>query len=455
MTLTHRFAEALPEMCTPWSPECFPDLQVAVFNDALGRRLGIDGERLLAALGDEERNAGHAQAYAGHQFGQFVPLLGDGRALLLGEVEVDGQSYDIHLKGSGPTPFARGGDGQAAIGPMLREYLVSEAMAGLNIPTTRSLAVLTTGKRIQRETVTDGALLVRVARSHLRVGSLQHAALRGEETLRKTLDYAVATLSPGSSYKEFYAGVVESQAALVAKWMRAGFVHGVMNTDNTALSGETIDYGPCAFIDEFDPDACFSSIDRQGRYAFRNQPAILGWNLARLAEAMIPLLSLEDAHEVLGGYASAYRRRWLEEMADAVGLAVTPPVEELLDDLAELLPGTGIDYHRFLRGLAEAEGAGAEGAYPPEVRLWLERWRALGPDTAALSEKNPLIVPRNHLLEEALALAEGGDLSRVDLLARAFAKPYAWPPDASEEEIAWLDRPVPPRETPFVTYCGT
>ncbi|WBT07902.1 protein adenylyltransferase SelO family protein [Corynebacterium sp. SCR221107] len=517
MTLTHRFAERLPQMCLPQKPEAFPDLEVVIFNDDLGARLGLDGQALVDMIREAthaKEPISHAQAYAGHQFGQFVPLLGDGRALLLGEVESHGDDggsrVDIHLKGSGRTPFSRGGDGQAALGPMLREYLVSEAMHGLGVPTTRSLAVLRTGKRIQRERVVEGALLVRVAKTHLRVGSLHYAALRGKETLSSVMDFAAtelsASLGPSSAsnatarhdnrYGDFYARLVHAHARLVAKWMRRGFVHGVLNTDNTSLAGETIDYGPCAFMDVFDANACFSSIDRQGRYAYRNQPSIIGWNLARAAEAMIPLLSLEDAQSILGTYSAQFRQAWLEEMAEATGLELSPAVEELLDDLVAILeairperagitvptvqpdakesvadsvgeqpvgndtPESGVvgadgavDYHRFLRALSDEHPLKPD--YPAELQDWVRRWLDCHPDTASLRGRNPIVIPRNHLIEQALESADDGDLSKVRLLARALADPFSFSDSLHASERAWLDSPPPVREQPFVTYCGT
>ena len=304
--LGDRFARELPEMALPWQAQEVLDPRLLVLNEPLATELGFDpallrsfdGRRLLVGNLVPSRATPVAQAYAGHQFGQFAPRLGDGRALLLGElVDADGHLRDVHLKGSGPTPFARGGDGLAAVGPMLREYVVSEAMHALGIPTTRSLAVVATGRSVRRETVLPGAVLTRVASSHLRVGSFEYARATGDvDLLRRLADHAIARHYPGASqaehpYLALFEAVIAAQASLVARWMLVGFVHGVMNTDNMTISGETIDYGPCAFMEAFDPATVYSSIDAAGRYAYGNQPVVAEWNLARLAEALLPLFA--------------------------------------------------------------------------------------------------------------------------------------------------------------------
>ena len=294
--LDNRFARELSELALPWSAQEVPDPTLLVLNEPLAAELGLDpawlrspdGRKLLVGNLVPAGSTPVAQAYAGHQFGGFVPRLGDGRALLLGEVvDGDGRRRDLHLKGSGRTPFARGGDGLAAVGPMLREHVVSEAMHALGIPTTRSLAVVATGRQVRRETMLPGAVLARVASSHLRVGSFQYARATGDrDVLRRLADHAIARHYPdAASPLELFQSVVAAQASLVAQWMLVGFVHGVMNTDNTTISGETIDYGPCAFLDAYDPATVFSSIDEGGRYAYGNQPVVVEWNLARLAEA--------------------------------------------------------------------------------------------------------------------------------------------------------------------------
>ena len=342
IALDGRFARELPEMAVRWQAEAVADPRLLVLNEPLAADLGLDaawlhspdGVRFLTGNLVPNGAVPVAQAYAGHQFGGFVPRLGDGRALLLGErVDGDGHSRDIHLKGSGRTPFARGGDGLAAVGPMLREYVVSEAMHALGIPTTRSLAVVATGRQVQRETPLPGAVLARVASSHLRVGSFQYAAITGNvDLLRRLADHAIARHHPGAAEAEnpclaLFEAVVSVQAALVARWMLVGFVHGVMNTDNMTISGETIDYGPCAFMEAYDPATVFSSIDHWGRYAYGNQPAVAAWNLARFAETLLSLFSDDEeqaiavATEALGTFQQQYAAAWSAGMRAKLGLA--------------------------------------------------------------------------------------------------------------------------------------
>ena len=353
-----------------------------------------------------------AQAYAGHQFGGFVPRLGDGRALLLGEVvDAGGRVVDIHLKGSGATPFARAGDGLAAVGPMLREYVVSEAMHALGVPTTRSLAVVATGRTVHRDTPLPGAVLVRVASSHLRVGSFQYAANTGDiELLRRLADHAIARHYPSAAnaerpYLALFQAVVTVQATLLARWMLIGFVHGVMNTDNMTISGETIDYGPCAFMESYDPDTVFSSIDVWGRYAYGNQPAIAGWNLARFAEALLPLLSdnFEEgvalAEQSFGLFDAQYDAVWSSGMRAKLGLSAHPEVTPLVDELLRLMQDGHVEYTSFFRDLGQAARGDAELDLAG-FDDWLSRWRALGPDAEVMDRANPIYIPRNHLVEE-------------------------------------------------------
>jgi uncharacterized protein YdiU (UPF0061 family) len=386
-----------------------------------------------------------AQAYSGHQFGGFVPRLGDGRALLLGElVDADGHLRDLHLKGSGRTPFARGGDGRAAVGPMLREYVISEAMHALRIPTTRSLAVVGTGRQVHRETLLPGAVLARVASSHLRVGSFQYArATRDVDLLRRLADHAITRHHPAAAKAErphlaLFESVVAAQASLIAQWMLVGFVHGVMNTDNMTISGETIDYGPCAFMEAFDPATVYSSIDHGGRYAYGNQPAVGQWNLARLAEALLPLFHDDEeqaialAVESLGAFSQQYAAAWAAGMRAKLGLnddVDDTAASSLADELLPLLHQSHVDHTSFFRQLAAAARGDAEPARGLFLNLaafdgWLDRWRAFSPDADAMDRVNPVYIPRNHLVEEALSAATDGDLGPLERLLGAVADPY-------------------------------
>ena len=374
------------------------------------------------------------------------PRLGDGRALLLGElVDADGRLRDLHLKGSGRTPFARGGDGLAAVGPMLREYVVSEAMHALGIPTTRSLAVVATGRPVRRETLLPGAVLARVASSHLRVGSFQYARATGDlDLLRRLADHAIARHHPQAAaaehpYLALFEAVVAAQASLVARWMLVGFVHGVMNTDNMTISGETIDYGPCAFMDAFDPATVYSSIDHGGRYAYGNQPVVAEWNLARLAEALLPLFARRPG---AGGRAggrvarrvpAAVRRRLVGRHARPSSACPTASTtrwpRRWWTSCSPCSRADHVDYTSFFRDLGAAARGDAEPARGLFLDLagfdaWLARWRALGPDAEAMDRVNPVYIPRNHLVEEALAAAAAGDLDPLHGLARCVAAPF-------------------------------
>jgi uncharacterized protein YdiU (UPF0061 family) len=416
-------------------------------------------------VGDAPGVATFAQAYAGHQFGVYVPRLGDGRALLLGEVtDIHGHRRDLHLKGSGRTPFARGGDGRAAVGPMLREYLIGEAMHGLGIPTTRALAVVATGERVVRETALPGAVLTRAAASHLRVGTFQYAATSGgEDQVRALAGYAIGRHYPQAAgapnpYLELLRRVAGAQAALVARWMLAGFVHGVMNTDNTTISGETIDYGPCAFMDAYDPATVFSSIDHGGRYAYGNQPAIMQWNMARLAETLLPLIdgnsqaAAEAATEVLSGFAGAYQRHWDEGMAAKLGLPA--PDLDLATDLLELLHAQQADYTGFFRALS-AGTARTMFTQPEPFDAWAARRAAVLPAdraavAAAMDRVNPRYIPRNHHVEEALTQAALGQLGPFHRLLDAVCRPFDQRPGLEN-----YTSPAPPGSAPHITYCGT
>ena len=459
------WAAALPGSFLRQRPDQAPAPRLLAWNAALAGDLGLDpGVMAHAAAwfsGAEVPPGADplALAYAGHQFGGFSPQLGDGRAHLLGEIlDPAGRRWDLQLKGSGRTPFSRGGDGKAAVGPMLREFLISEAMAALGIPTTRSLAVVATGEKVWRDGAPlPGAVVARIAASHIRVGSFQFLTARGDDDgLRRLLDYTIARhyphLAPGDGLGLFDA-VTEAQAKLVAGWMGVGFVHGVLNTDNVALSGETIDYGPCAFMEAYAPGTVFSSIDRQGRYAFANQPQILGWNLARLAECLLPFFDADEARAVeianqrLEAIAGIYRQEYLAVMAAKLGLSA--PDAGLTDDLLTLLPG--VDWTQFFHRLA----GGAEAVLPlfedrAVVALWLDRWKALRPDLARMRATNPAVIPRNHLVEAALQAANQGDMTLFDALLAEVRRPYA-PLEGREA----FGLPAPVEFGDYVTFCGT
>jgi serine/tyrosine/threonine adenylyltransferase len=413
-----------------------------------------------------------ALAYAGHQFGHFVPQLGDGRANLLGEVVArDGVRRDIQLKGSGPTPFSRSGDGRAALGPVLREYLVSEAMAALGVPTTRTLAAVTTGESVWRERRLPGAVLTRVATSHIRVGTFQYLAARGDgEGVRLLADYAIARHYPEAAgvenpYRAFLQGVIARQADLVAQWLLIGFIHGVMNTDNCSIAGETIDYGPCAFMDAYDPAAVFSSIDHQGRYSYGNQPRMAVWNLARLAECLLPLLDNDEttATEALTAFAPRFEAAYFAGLRHKIGLLTEREGDDnLTQSLLKLMAADGADFTLTFRRLCDAaEGPAGDasvrvlfkqaGAYD----AWAEQWRVrLAGETVpsvAMRAVNPAYIPRNHLVEAALTAAiESGDLRPFEELLSVLARPY-------EDEPALARYSTPPREEERVlqTFCGT
>ena len=479
VALNGLFARELAEMAVPWKAEEAPDPRLLVLNEPLAAELGLDpaslrtSEGLLLLTGNQVPPGATpvAQAYAGHQFGWYAPRLGDGRALLLGEIaDVDGRLLDVHLKGSGHTPFARNGDGRAVVGPMLREFLVSEAMHALGIPTTRSLAVVATGRSVQRETLQPGAVLTRVASSHLRVGSFQYARATGNlDLLRRLADHAITRHCPTAAkaerpYLALFEAVVAAQAALVAQWMLVGFVHGVMNTDNMTISGETIDYGPCAFLEAFDPAAVYSSIDEGGRYAYGNQPVVAEWNLARLAEALLPLLhdgeeqAVELAVESLGAFRRQYSAAWSAGMAAKLGLSGGPDDDEtsaLVDQLLTLLQEGQVDYTSLFRSLGPAARGHAESARglfpdPAEFDAWAVRWRAMGPDAAAMGRVNPVYIPRNHLVEEALAAATAGDLDPLHRLLAAVTAPYDERPGLERYAAA-----APDGFGPYRTFCGT
>jgi len=456
-----------------------------VLNEELAAELGVDEDALRAPEGVAvlvgnavpEGASPVAQAYAGHQFGGFSPRLGDGRALLLGEVlDVHGRRRDLHLKGSGRTPFARGGDGKAAVGPMLREYVLGEAMHALGIPTTRALAVVATGEDVVRSTMLPGAVLSRVAASHLRVGTFEYAAAHGDLTLvRRLADHAIARHHPHAAeaenrYLALFEGVVDVQASLLARWMLVGFIHGVMNTDNMTISGETIDYGPCAFMDAFDPATVFSSIDHAGRYAFGNQPHIAQWNLARLAETLLGLFDSDAetargvAMEVLRSFPERFHAYWGRGMRAKLGLPGDRPEDgPLIDDLLGLLQAQKIDYTSFFRALSSSvrgDDTRARSLFgdPSAFDVWSERWRAQlaspGSDPRAIADAmdrvNPVYIARNHQVEDALAAASAGDLVPLRRLLDVLARPFDERPG-----LELYAAPAPPSFGEYRTFCGT
>ncbi|GLC88384.1 protein adenylyltransferase SelO [Lysinibacillus piscis] len=446
-------------------------------NTSLATSLGLNTQLLqdeVAVLAGNAVPTGGfpiAQAYAGHQFGHFN-MLGDGRALLLGEqLTSTGERFDIALKGSGRTAYSRGGDGRAALGPMLREYIISEAMFALGIPTTRSLAVVTTGETIFRETALTGAILTRVASSHLRVGTFQYAAHFGtDEELRALADYAISRHFPQianteNRYLALLNEVIKKQAALIAKWQLVGFIHGVMNTDNMTISGETIDYGPCAFMDVYHPATVFSSIDRQGRYAYGNQPSIGGWNLARLAEALLPLIhddeeqAIELAQETLQHYSQHYVNNWLAGMRAKLGIFNEEEQDiELVEELLKLMQQQQADYTNTFIALT-FERFDSNLFQTHDFQAWLTKWQARltrQTETQAMSQQlmkkhNPAVIPRNHRVEEALTAAvEHDDYSVMEQLLNIVAQPFAH----TEEQQAYASPPSP-SATPYRTFCGT
>lgn len=454
--------------------------KLIIFNRLLASSLGLDVESLDSDEGAQifagnmvpEGAEPLAQAYAGHQFGNFN-MLGDGRALLLGEqITPQGERVDIQLKGSGRTPYSRGGDGRAAVGPMLREYIISEAMYALGIPTTRSLAVVSTGENIIRETERPGAILTRVASSHIRVATFQYAARWGSiDDLRALADYTLNRHFPEVAQAEnryllFLQEVIKRQASLIAQWQRVGFIHGVMNTDNMAISGETIDYGPCAFMDAYNLSTVFSSIDRQGRYAYGNQPYIAGWNLARFAETLLPLLHEDEeqavqlAQDAIAQFSELYHHHWLQGMRAKLGLLDEEAEDEaLIKELLELMEKHSADYTNTFLALTfdRLEGTALFGT--TEFAEWNERWQARLDSQGEEKEvsrqlmrtSNPAVIPRNHRVEEALERAENhGDLSVMEKLLAVLSDPFAHSPEQAE----YAELPAQ-CNTSYQTFCGT
>jgi uncharacterized protein YdiU (UPF0061 family) len=447
-------------------------------NEGLARRLGLDPAALDAEMLAGNRIPAGAEpismAYSGHQFGHFSPSLGDGRAILLGEVlGNDGQRYDIQLKGAGPTPFSRRGDGRAALGPVLREYILGEAMHALGIPTTRALAAVTTGEPVYRETALPGAVLTRVAASHIRVGTFQFFAAHGKpDCVRILADYAIARHYPdlAGDFRGFLQAVIARQAALVAQWLLVGFIHGVMNTDNMAISGETIDYGPCAFMDAYDPATVFSSIDTGGRYAYARQPQIAAWNLARLAETLLPLLGASEdeaiawATDAIGGFALRFEAAYRGGLHQKLGLETAQDGDAALaQDLLHHMKEAAADWtltFRHLAAAAEGNDAPIRALFGPAPAFdaWRERWQArlaTEPKTpleraAAMRALNPLYIPRNHLVEATLKAALSDDYAPFERLLDVITHPFT--ERAGLEHYA---QPPLPEERVLATFCGT
>ena len=480
------YARELEGFYVTWKAAQVARPSLAKFNRELAQELGLDadaldseeGARIFAGNETPEGAAPLAQTYAGHQFGGFVPQLGDGRALLLGEViDRNGRRRDIQLKGSGPTPFSRDGDGRAALGPVLREYLIGEAMHALGIPTTRALAAALTGEPVFRESALPGAILTRVAASHIRVGTFQFFAARGEQAkVRRLADYVIdrhyADLKADANpYLGLLERVRDKQAMLIASWMHVGFIHGVMNTDNMAISDETIDYGPCAFMDHYDPATVFSSIDTQGRYAYANQPRIAHWNLARFAETLLSLIdadrnrAIPRATEVVNAFPEHYERHWLKGMRAKLGLVSEEEADlNLATGFLTAMEGKKVDYTLAFRYLAAAALGREEPLRtlfddPSAFDLWSGHWRARLAREAvaplvraqAMRRVNPAFIPRNHRVEEALSAAvERADYAPFETLLNILSRPFD-----DQPEFAAFAEPAPEGRGCYRTFCGT
>ncbi len=475
--LENSFTELPAVFFSRLSPTPVREPELVIFNEKLADEIGLS----LSGMDEEERTellSGNlvpdgaepfAQAYAGHQFGNFT-MLGDGRALVLGEhLTPSGRRLDLQFKGSGRTPYSRSGDGRAALGPMLREYVVSEAMHALGIPTTRSLAVVATGETVYRESELPGAILTRTASSHIRVGTFEFASLHEDKAITQALlDYLIRRHFPAIEEREnkpiaLLEAAIEQQADLITHWMRVGFIHGVMNTDNMALSGETIDYGPCAFMDAFAPDTVFSSIDHKGRYAYANQPLIAQWNLARLAESLLPLIeqprdeAIPLVEEKLNGFEQVYKAKWLAMMGNKLGLAEAKKEDEsLITDLLDWMHQNKADFTNTFRDLGRPELPDDELYASESFQTWQARWQArlgeeeLDSSLALMHSVNPSVIPRNHKVEEGLQAAENGDLKPFRNLLEALEKPYE-----DGDHLTPYQSPPKPEEKVLQTFCGT
>ena len=460
-------------------PDEVPNSELIVFNDLLAEDLGMDKKFLKSDNGIGFMSGNNilqgtvpiAQAYAGSQFGHFT-MLGDGRAVLLGEYEnEDKERFDIQLKGSGATPYSRGGDGKATLGPMLREYIISEAMNGLKIKTTRSLAVIKTGENIIRQEIQKGAVLVRIASSHIRVGTFQYAANFGSKDDVKALaDYTINRhfnneKYEGNPYLYLLKKVIKSQAELIAKWQLIGFIHGVMNTDNMSICGESIDYGPCAFMDTYDPATVFSSIDEYGRYAYGNQPKIGAWNLARFAETLLPLLNenideaVKIAEDALGEYKDIYYDSWYDGMRKKLGMFNKNDGDRIIiDTLLNIMKNNKEDYTNTFYYLTKGNIEKLNMHNTDEFKKWYKLWndrikeqdKSIEDSIKLMENNNPVVIPRNHRVEEALESAVNGDYTVMNNLLKALRNPYDYS-DINEE----LTKTPAPRSCPYKTYCGT
>lgn len=470
----------LPEsFFTSLNPKPVSSPKLVILNNPLAKTIGLNADNLksddsvavFAGNKIPENAKPIAQAYAGHQFGYFT-MLGDGRAILLGEqITPEGQRYDIQLKGSGRTPYSRGGDGRAALGPMLREYIISEAMYSLKIPTTRSLAVVTTGEQVYRENELIGAILTRVAASHIRVGTFQYASNFGTvEDVKKLADYTLDRHyanyeSEENKYLYLLKEVIKRQAELISKWMLVGFIHGVMNTDNMTISGETIDYGPCAFMDSYDPSTVFSSIDRTGRYAYGNQPTMAGWNLTRFAETLLPLLSdneekaIKIAQETIDEFNNLYQSNWLLGMRLKLGFFNEEKEDEsLIENLLNIMKKYNADFTNTFCSLTMEKLEDTDLFKSQEFTQWYERWQnrlkkqqqSKESIMDLMKNNNPAVIPRNHRVEEALQAANNGDLSVMEKLLQILSKPYAYLPD----QVEYTKLPQM-SGCKYKTFCGT
>ena len=470
--LPKAFYTELPPMSV-----CKPEM--VIFNAPLAADIGLDFSGISAEVkaslfsGNNipEGSQPFAQAYAGHQFGNLT-ILGDGRAIVWGEhITPSDQRLDIQFKGSGPTPYSRGADGRAALGPMLREYIMSEAMHALNIPTTRSLAVVTSGEKVYREKALPGGILTRIARSHIRVGTFEYAALQQDKTTTQTLvDYTIERHYPWikkkqNKYLSLLKTVVTKQVDLIIHWMRVGFIHGVMNTDNMTLSGETIDYGPCAFMDSYDPSTVFSSIDHNSRYAYANQPHIAQWNIARLAETILPLLhdecenARDTIEEALNGFSTLYKEKWLSMMRAKLGLFDARMEDEsLITDLLDWMQRTGADYTNTFLYLTENNLPQGKPYNDNAFKEWHTRWhvqltknsKPLESSFTLMRANNPSVIPRNHKMEQVLEDATSGDLKPLNDFLTALDKPYK-----NRPYLKPYQSPPKKGEKVFRTFCGT